>query len=102
MLAELLAGLVARGAAEAASGLSYAARQDAALAGLPPPMQPGYQLDDASLCAMGEAFRAAAVAWRGFEYRAQKPDAPTPAQQKWGWAGLRAGAAGRTAAAHAP
>lgn len=50
MLAELVAGLLQRAAAELAAGLVPAQRRDARVAGLPPPMAPNYEEQRASLC----------------------------------------------------
>lgn len=90
-LAELLVGLVARGAIEAASGISPQAREAPRPAPLPPPMQPGLQEAGAALCAMEDDFQRAGVSSSGFLYRAFRPDAPSRAQQKWGWIGERVG-----------
>ena len=50
VLAELLAGLLQRAAAEVAAGLVPARRADARLEGLPPPMAPNYEDHRSSLC----------------------------------------------------
>lgn len=50
VLAELVAGLLQRAAEEVAAGLVPAQRQDARVAGLPPPMAPNYEDRRSSLC----------------------------------------------------
>ncbi|KAI7846340.1 hypothetical protein COHA_000177 [Chlorella ohadii] len=82
-LAELLAALVQRSAAEAAAGLSPTARQYAQL--LPPPMQPAIQEGERDACIIHDGFKAAMAAKQGFQYVAEVPDAATRDAQKWGW-----------------
>lgn len=59
---------------------------------LPPPMIHGVVDAPTSLCALQEDFKPLAHAMSGFAYAAQRPDAATFVQQKWGYSAEQPGA----------
>ncbi len=71
VLAELLSGLLSRAVGEVAAGVAHAARRDARVAGLPPPMSTNYYDYRPSFCAImvGPAESAAVFLARGMQGR---------------------------------
>ncbi|KAL4422439.1 hypothetical protein ABPG75_008636 [Micractinium tetrahymenae] len=82
----------AAGGGGGSGGGSSRRRREQRLLGLPPPMLPNNGETATMLCAMQEDFKDAIQQHSpGFEYAAERPEAPTFVEQKWGWRGLRPG-----------
>lgn len=106
VMAELLAGVVLQAVdrvlASQEAGAAGTAGTSGSVAGgagldepraaeLPPPMIPGNADVPTTLCAMQEDFKPYARAMQGFSYRAERPDAATFVDQKWGYTGVSPG-----------
>ncbi|KAI7842797.1 hypothetical protein COHA_003543 [Chlorella ohadii] len=91
VLAELAIHPLATAVEEVAAGVADEERQDAQLQGLPPPMIPGVRHTALSSCYRLEKFTPLVKDTQGFEYRPERPEAPSFVLQKWGWSGLQPG-----------
>lgn len=58
---------------------------------LPKPMIPGNADKTASVCMLRKDFKPAVVASHGFDFINERPDAPTPNQEKWGYVAYEPG-----------
>ncbi|EFN58305.1 expressed protein [Chlorella variabilis] len=91
-MAELLAGVVQTALLNVAAAGGEAGETDEAPEELPPPMIPRNLDHPTSVCAMQEDFQPVAKGMEGFEYKAERPKAPTFVEQKWGYRGSGTGA----------